>query len=151
MTERGQSLDGPKTPSRRLPGCWTRRVLLGFGCFNVGLGVIGVVVPGMPTTVFLIVALWAFSKSSERFRLWLWNHEKFGPPLRAWHEHRVIPLRAKILAAVMMALSFVFVLFFVAESWILPAAMAAVMIPAALYIITRAGRAPETREIPDVF
>jgi len=132
-----------KEQAEGLSRCWARWALLGFGGLNVGLGLIGVIVPGMPTTVFLIVALWAFSKSSERFQLWLWNHEKYGPPLRDWHNHRVIPVRAKILASVMMSASFAFVLFFVAENWMLPVAMAAVMIPAAFYIVTRASEAPE--------
>ena len=54
--------------------CGLRYLLIGFGWFNVALGAIGVVVPGMPTTVFLLIALWAFSKSSERFRTWLYEH-----------------------------------------------------------------------------
>jgi hypothetical protein len=115
---------------------------MGFGWFNIALGIVGIVVPGMPTTVFLLIALWAFSKSSRRFQQWLWNHRRFGPPIRAWHEHKVIPPAAKITAVSMMSSSFAIVMAFVAETWVLPAVMAAVMLPAALYVVTRASYAP---------
>lgn len=125
-----------------ISNCSLRWMLMGFGWAMVGLGVIGIVVPGLPTTVFLLIALWAFSKSSKRFHLWLWTHPKFGPPVRHWHEHKVIPVRAKILAVTMMTASFAYVGFFVAESWALPALLAAIMVPAAAYILSRASTIP---------
>jgi uncharacterized protein len=121
--------------------CWARWLFLAFGWLNVGLGLIGVVVPGMPTTVFLIAALWAFSKSSERFRLWLWNHPRFGFTIRNWHEHKVIPFRAKIMATSMMVISFALVVAF-ADDMTLPLVLFAVMTPAALYVNTRASVVP---------
>ncbi len=111
--------------------------LMAFGWLNVGLGMIGVVVPGMPTTVFLIIAAWAFSKSSRRFHSWLWNHPRFGASIRSWHNHQVIPVKAKVLASTMMIASFIFVTIFVAESWELPALLAVIMVPACAYIVTR--------------
>jgi len=135
-----------ETKSDNLAQCTVRWALLAFGWLNVALGMIGVVVPGLPTTVFLIIAVWAFSKSSERFQRWLWNHPRFGPSLRIWHQHRVIPLKGKVMAAGMMTASFLYVTFFVAESWELPTLLAAVMVPAATYILTRASAAPETTE-----
>ncbi|NQU62144.1 MAG: YbaN family protein [Rhodospirillales bacterium] len=131
-----------------LANCTARYALLAFAWLNVALGMIGVIVPGMPTTVFLIVAIWAFSKCSVRFQRWLWEHPRFGPSIQAWHHHRVIPVRAKVLAATMMASSFGIVTFFVADSWELPAFMAAVMIPVCAWIITRASEAPETAQDP---
>ncbi len=76
-------------------------ILLSIGWICVGLGFIGIFVPGLPTTIFLIVALWAFTKSSKKLRVWLLNHKKFGPLLRDWQEHRVVPLRAKILMVIL--------------------------------------------------
>lgn len=128
----------PKTSS-----CWMRWALIGFGWANVGLGVVGVFVPGLPTTVFLLVAVWAFSKSSERFHAWLWSHPRLGPPIRRWHEHRVIPIRAKVVAALTMTGSFVYVAAFVAEDWLMPAVMAAILIPSAAYVLSRASEPPE--------
>ena len=112
-----------------------RYVLFGFGWLCVALGAIGLVVPGMPTTVFLLIALWAFSKSSERFRAWLYEHQHLGPPIRDWHEHRVIPARAKVAAVAMMTLSLVILSF--AGAWQLPVIVAAVLVPVAAFILSR--------------
>ncbi|MGB0682946.1 MAG: YbaN family protein [Magnetovibrionaceae bacterium] len=127
-----------------ITGCWARRGLLCLGWFLVALGVIGLVVPGLPTTVFLIVALWAFSRSSERFQLWLWNHPRLGPPLRRWHSHRVIPVGAKVSAIGMMGVSLFVLAVFVAESWVLPVVVGGLMAPAAVYILTRKSTVPST-------
>ncbi len=117
--------------------------MIAFGWANVGLGVVGIFVPGLPTTVFLLIAVWAFSKSSERFHVWLWSHPQLGPPIRRWHEHRVIPVRAKVFAAMTMTASFVYVAAFVAEDWVMPAVMAMILIPSAAYVLSRASEAPE--------
>ena len=129
----GISQNSPKN----LHQCWARWALFGFGWLNVVVGAVGIFVPGLPTTVFLIVAFWAFSKSSDRFHAWLWNHPRFGRALRDWHEHRVIPVKSKILAVSMMLASFLFFSFHVAESWVLPAILATIMVPPALYVVTR--------------
>jgi uncharacterized protein len=120
--------------------CALRHGLIAFGWLNVALGAIGVVVPGLPTTVFLLIALWAFSKSSERFRLWLYDHKIFGPPIRDWHEHRVIPPRAKFMALAMMSLSVAGLAVFVASSALLPVLVASAMAPVAIFIVTRPSR-----------
>lgn len=108
-----------------------------FGLLCTGLGIVGAVVPGMPTTVFLIIALWCFSKSSERFRHWLLNHRRFGPTLRAWHEHRCIPRKGKVCAVGTMSCSMVLALVFYAGSYTVPLIMALVMTPVGLWIVTR--------------
>ena len=117
-----------------------RALLIVFGWLNVALGAIGVVVPGMPTTVFLLIALWAFSKCSARFHGWLYNHKTLGPPIRDWHERRMIPARAKVAAVAMMTLSVTILALFVAESWLLPGAVAACLVPVAAFILTRPSR-----------
>ena len=124
-----------------------RSALIAFGWINVGFAFVGVALPGLPTTPFLLVAVWAFSRSSQRFHDWLYNHPRFGPTLRAWRDHRVVSVRAKALAVTTMALSLFFVIFFVAEDWVLPAVMACVMLPVATWLVTRASRV-KTADIP---
>ena len=71
----------------------------------LALGLIGVVLPLLPTTPFLIVALWAAGRCSPRLARWLENHPTMGPLLRNWRDHRAIPTTAKVLACFMMSLS----------------------------------------------
>lgn len=92
-TEPGKIAQGP-----------LRWLYVGLGFTFVGLGSLGVVLPGLPTTPFMLLAAWMFSKSSPRFHRWLWNHRVFGPYVRAWARHRVIPPRVKILATSVMLL-----------------------------------------------
>jgi hypothetical protein len=113
-----------------------RIALLICGWCNVALGMIGAVVPGMPTTVFLIIALWAFTRSSPRLRHWLYNHPRYGAALRDWDRHGVIPPRATRLAAAMMTVSLV-IIAVLASSWVLPASVGAVMALVLLFIATR--------------
>ena len=117
-------------------------LLIAFGFLCVAIGVIGIVTPGLPTTVFLIMAAWAFARSSKRFHNWLYGHKRFGPVLRDWHAHRVIPPKAKIAAVTMMAISMAVVLITLPGNWIVPLIMAAVLVPVAAYILTRNSRAP---------
>jgi uncharacterized protein len=71
-------------------------VALGLVC--VGLGVVGAFLPVLPTTPFMLVALWAFARSSKRLETWLLEHPRFGPRLIAWRAHRVVPWPVKLTA-----------------------------------------------------
>ena len=82
---------------------------LGLGSFCVALGTIGVFVPGLPTTIFMIVALWAFTRSSARMRDWLYNHRHFGPALQNWVKHRSIPTAARQIALASLLFSALFI------------------------------------------
>ncbi len=77
---------------------------LGYTC--LGLGLVGAFLPLLPTTVFLLIAAWAFSRSSERWHRWLREHARFGPTVRAWEMHRAMPRRAKRLAYAALAVSY---------------------------------------------
>ena len=117
-----------------------RLCLLAFGWFNIGLAILGMVLPVMPTTVFLLIALWAFSRSSRRFHHWLYTHPTLGRTLRDWHSHGVIPPRAKILAVSMMTVSLFYVTLFLAEGWALPLMLGAVLGAVAAFILSRPSR-----------
>jgi len=73
------------------------------GWIFFGVGVIGVVLPGLPTTGPMLLAIACFARGSERLHGWLLNHRLFGPPIRHWQRHHVIPIRAKVIAVSMMA------------------------------------------------
>ncbi len=75
------------------------------------LGFIGALLPGMPTTVFLILAAWAASKGWPQMDAWLLNHPKYGPTLKAWRENGTVPRKAKWIACSMMFVSAIIMLF----------------------------------------
>lgn len=114
-----------------------RYLLIAFGWLCVGIGLIGIIVPGLPTTVFLLAAAWAFSKSSDRFQGWLIEHPRLGPPVVAWRDRRAIPLKAKVLAVVMMSASFAIIVVYGGDGWIFPAVVGTIMAGAGAYVISR--------------
>lgn len=119
-----------------------RYAYLGIGWFFVGLAVVGVFLPVLPTTPFLIISLWAFSKSSKRMHHWLYTHPTFGPYLVAWNTYRVIPAGAKVLSVGFMSAGWLFVVLYVAQSWLLPAGLAAIHIAVAAYILSKPSLPP---------
>ena len=119
-----------------------RIILISLGWLCVGLGFVGVFVPGIPTTIFLIIALWAFTKSSEKLRHWLLNHKRFGPILNNWQEHKVVPRRAKILMVVLMSLA-VILFYYSSQSLILTIGLTIILVTVAIYVISLPSKIPE--------
>lgn len=109
---------------------------------GLGLGTVGAVLPVMPTTPFLLIALWAGTRSSPRLRFRLYRHPRFGPTLRAWQRHRVIPLRAKWTAALAMLLSLLAMWTLGAPTAVL-AGVGLVFATVGLFILTRPSRPPQ--------
>jgi uncharacterized membrane protein YbaN (DUF454 family) len=70
----------------------------------VGIGGLGVIVPGLPTTVFFIVAAWAFGRSSPRFEQWVLDLKGVGPMVRDHRAGLGMPRRAKVVAVSMIVL-----------------------------------------------
>jgi len=112
-------------------------LLLGLGWICVILGGIGVFLPVLPTTPFLLVSAWAFAKSSPRFRSWLENHRILGRYIKDWRTHKAIPFRAKILAVTMMSASMVWLIVWSGLPAILIGVVAICLICAATFILTR--------------
>ncbi len=84
---------------------WQRVLWLLAGWASLVLGLIGLLLPLVPTVPFVLLAAWCFSHGSARWERWLLNHPRLGPPLRDWRAHRAVPLRAKQLATLGMAIS----------------------------------------------
>jgi uncharacterized protein len=118
---------------------WTPVRVLWFalGLVFAALGLVGIVIPLLPTTPFLIVAVWAFGKSSPAFAERVRNHRLFGPYVRNWEQHRVIPLGAKILACSMMAASMFYIVWFTPAPWWAEVVAAAILAAASAYILTK--------------
>ncbi|AXV66720.1 DUF454 domain-containing protein [Pseudoalteromonas lipolytica] len=89
------------------------------GLLMVGLGIIGIALPVMPTTIFFILALGCFTRSSPALSAWLLNHPRYGESLRYWQLYKVVPLRAKFLAGLGMAVGYFFLLQSAAPIWVM--------------------------------
>ena len=82
-----------------------RTLLLAIGWLSVILGIIGIFLPVLPTTPFLLLAAACFARSSRRFYLWLVNHRQLGPWIVDYLEGQGIPLKGKVYAIGLMWLS----------------------------------------------
>jgi uncharacterized protein len=71
----------------------------------LALGLVGVVLPGLPTTPFVLLAAWAAARGSARLHRWMRAHRLFGPIIRDWEAHGAVSRRAKWMATTMMAVS----------------------------------------------
>ena len=82
---------------------------LGFVC--LGMAYVGVIVPGIPFSIFLVIAAWAFAKSNDRMHQWLYNHKYFGPFLTNWVNKQVFPTKGKYAMIIVMSSSLLFLWF----------------------------------------
>lgn len=113
------------------------RLLWLFGGYvAVALGVIGIWLPLMPTTVFLLIAAYCFSRSSERLHTWLMTHNTFGPPIHVWQRHGAIAPKAKFLAVLLMIFSVVLG-YFVSMPDYAFAVQIVILIAVAVFILSR--------------
>jgi uncharacterized membrane protein YbaN (DUF454 family) len=94
-----------------------RWLLLAGAVLCLALGVIGIFVPGLPTTVFILMAAWAAARSSPRLHEWLWYHPLFGTMLRNWAHGGCVNRHAKWSATVLMAVCAVILFFVTPHPW----------------------------------
>ena len=106
------------------------------GMISLSLGLAGIPLPLLPTTPFLILAAFCFSRGSARLHDWLVGHPRLGPPVRQWREHGAISRRGKALAAVAMITAFTAAALFGAPHGAL-AAQGVVLGLVAVFIFTR--------------
>lgn len=123
------------TASRRPPAP-VRWLWIAFGGIAVGLAVIGAVLPLVPTTPFLLVAAFAFARSSPRLHGWLVNHRRFGPLIRNWQDHGAISRRTKLISLSLMAVMPPAALWMGAPLWTV-AVQTGVLACSGLFIATR--------------
>jgi uncharacterized membrane protein YbaN (DUF454 family) len=96
-----------------------KKFMVGLGWFFILLSAIGVLLPILPTTPFLILALTLFANSSPRFHKMLLNNRWFGPILKDWEENKTVTRQLKIRATLIVLASFSFSIYLVNYSWIL--------------------------------
>lgn len=89
-------------PAARTP---RQLALIAAGWLALGTGIVGIFVPLLPTTCFVLLSAWCFARSSPRLHSWLRTHRIFGPIVQSWETDRSVPLRAKLAAVGVTALT----------------------------------------------
>ena len=87
------------------------------GSISLGLGILGIFLPLLPTTPFLLLTAALYFKGSPRLYNWLLNHRHFGPYIRNFRENKAIPLRAKIISLVLMWGTMLYCVFAPLSGW----------------------------------
>lgn len=125
--------------ARPAPSRWSvaRLLYLALGTAALALGLVGVAVPLLPTTPFLILAAFGFARSSPRLERWLLGHPRFGPGLQAWRARRAIPPAAKRASAAGMAAGLAIFWAWRAPDWPLLLLVAALMLLVGAWIWSR--------------
>lgn len=113
-----------------------RAFWIALGLLTAGVGIVGIFLPLLPTTPFLLIASYAFARSSPRLHRWLQDHPRLGPILRDWQQHGSIRRPIKIVAVATMILSLTATAAMGFATWIV-ASQAMVLAAAAAFIVTR--------------
>lgn len=112
------------------------------GWAMVGLGAIGALLPVMPTTIFLILAVGCFARSSPRLEQRLLAHPRYGPALRLWREQGAVSRKGKTLACAGMAVGFALFCWGAQPSWRLLLGVGLCFAASAGYVLSRPGPLP---------
>ncbi|THF67239.1 DUF454 domain-containing protein [Pseudothauera nasutitermitis] len=86
---------------------------------SLAVGLLALVIPGIPTTEFILLSAWAANRSSPRLSAWLARHRVFGPMLHNWHNGRVVAHKAKLSASLAMSACLLVMLWTVPHRWVI--------------------------------
>jgi uncharacterized membrane protein YbaN (DUF454 family) len=114
------------------------------GVVSTACGIAGVILPLVPTTPFLLLAAFAFARSSPRLHMWLVTHPRLGPPIDDWNRYGAINRRAKITAITVMVATLALSAVIGLSIWIL-LVQAIAMCGAGAFILTRPDRPPPSQ------
>jgi len=123
--------------NRKAPRGWVRVLLITAGTLFVGLGIIGIFVPILPTTPFLLLAAACYARSSQRFYDWLLNNRWFGRYLKNYLQGRGIPLRVKVITIVLLWVTIGFSIVFAVELFAVKVALSLIAIGVSIHILSR--------------
>lgn len=145
MSETHSSETHAPEPSRKVSSSRLARALwLSLAAVSLALGIIGIVLPGLPTTPFVLLAAFAAARGSDRLHAWMRNHERFGPMLSDWERDGAVSRRAKYFAIAMMTCSGALA-WLISPRWWMAAIACATMLVVAIWLWLR----PEPQLTPE--
>lgn len=125
-----------KTNPKQAPLSRTKKtVILVIGFICLALGILGIVVPLLPTTPFLLLAAACFFRASDRLYQWLINHKLFGLYIRNYREYKAIPLKMKISSIVLLWITITFSILYVVDSTAMKIILALIGIGVTIHIL----------------
>ena len=110
--------------------------LLGLGFISVALGVLGMVVPLLPTTPLLLLAAFCFARSSERFHAWLLSNRIFGETIRNYRDGLGLPMRQKVVTLAILWITMVSTSVFVVPLWSVRILLGAIACGVTVYLLS---------------
>lgn len=122
-----------KTPATKT---WLRILLVIAGTVCVGLGIVGIFVPVLPTTPFLLLAAACYARSSQRFHSWLLNNKWFGSYIKNYLERKGITLRAKIITLSLLWITIGVSIAFAVETLALKLILGIIAIGVSIHILS---------------
>ena len=115
---------------------WTRPLLIIAGTLLVGLGIIGILMPVLPTTPFLLLAAACYARSSQRFYHWLLNNKWFGNYIKNYIQRKGVPLKVKILAITWLWITIGFSVVFAVEVFLVRLILIVIAVGVSIHIFS---------------
>lgn len=122
--------------TNRVRSAFVKWLLVVAGFVFVGLGVVGIFIPLLPTTPFLLLAGACFARSSERFYRWLLNNKWFGPYVRGYREGRGIPVKAKIFSVALLWVAIFSSVAFVVSNLVVRIVLVVIAVAVTVHIVS---------------
>jgi len=111
-------------------------VLITVGTFFVGLGIIGIFLPLLPTTPFLLLAAVCYARSSERFYNWLLNNKRLGSYIKNYREGKGVPLKVKAFTISLLWVTIIFSAFIFVSNFILEIILFLIAVGVTMHILS---------------
>lgn len=125
-----------KNDKRKITSNFIRRVMIIAGSFFVGLGILGIFLPILPTTPFLLLAAACYAKSSERFYNWLINNKWLGNYIKNYREGKGVPLKVKVLSISFLWLTIGYSVVFAVNTFLIQVILILIAIGVTIHILS---------------
>ena len=129
-------MDKKKDQIKTIDNRFLRGIFIILGSFFLGLGIIGIIVPLLPTTPFLLLAAGCYARSSKKIYNWLLNNKLFGPYITNYLEGKGIPFKIKIYAILIIWITILFSVFFIVKILFVNIILIIIAILVSIYLIS---------------